>query len=327
MLVQVLHDAVVQALGLEPLVDRVEVREIRLDAADELPGLGHQPGEVVGHDLGAEDEHAGVPDEGPRSRGSARRSRGRASPGSRGRPAPPRAPGLGCRSSTPVSSRANTSCAQLDVAVAGLGTARPDADGRHLAALGAARGEADRPEEGLLVLDQVVGGEDADDGRALAAQGEQVADQGDRGSGVAPDRLEPGPVGRQAELAQDPPRQHLGVPRADEPRVAEGAQAAEGLGQERLSEQVAELLRHGGAGDRPEPGAAAAGQDDWDHRAIDSMVGVNGSAAGVVNGWGGVRGPREHRLGVGAPPGPYLTGVLRARAGRCARRRRTAGSA
>ena len=132
-----------------------------------------------------------------------------------------------------------------------------DAEGARRKVLG--RGAQDVA-EGLLALDRLVGRQDEHDLVGRAIDGERG--QGDRGRGVAPERLEQhGDVG---ELVADEP---LVAPVGDDRDVvgqraqARGRRLEQGLGSQQREEGLGPL----GPTEGVEPGPATAGHDDAVH--------------------------------------------------------------
>ena len=155
--------------------------------------------------------------------------------------------------------------AEFDVAVAGGRARRGDADEAEDVAPGADAGRGgERRAEARRVGNQVVGREDAERGvRTPAAVDERRRERARRG-GVAPLGLAEHAVG--PEHRKRLPRGGHEVARGDDEDARgrdEPAKAVHGVADERLAaEKVHELLGTGGAAERPEPLAAAAGEDD-----------------------------------------------------------------
>ena len=125
----------------------------------------------VGHELGLEEEHPGVPQV---------LAAGQVELG-------PRVVGL-LHEPRDVAQRVDDGVSRLDVAVARLGPRRHDADRREVPAPRAVEGGVHGLEEGRLVADEVIGGEDRDE-RVLVAPEDGVRRPRDARRGVARDRL------------------------------------------------------------------------------------------------------------------------------------------
>ena len=171
--------------------------------------------------------------------------------------------------------------AGLDVAIPGLGRLRLDAEGDQLALLRQRRGLLRRPQELLRRLDQVVGRQHQHDGVRRDVVGHPVRGRGNRGGGVAADRLQQvagAHGGIDAQRASHLVFRHeIVVTVGDEQQpVARGrlGRAPHGAAQQRLPVgQLHERLGVAFAGNRPQPRARAAGQDDGHDRGCGGVGG------------------------------------------------------
>ncbi len=161
-----------------------------------------------------------------------------------------------------------------DVAVTGVGAIGPDAEDDDAAAGRGAHRLAQRRRECRRDADRVIGRRDHQDRVAARELARLVRGKRERRRGVAPDRLEQHARRLDADLAQlvddreamllvgdDARRAHL------EAVLGQRRQALRRLLEQRALAADAErevLLRMQGTAERPEPGAAAAGQDHRD---------------------------------------------------------------
>ncbi len=159
--------------------------------------------------------------------------------------------------------------ARLDVAVAGLGPRRGDAEGHELAGVGHRHGGIQRAIERVGLVHQVVGRADPEQRLAALLLADVERGERDRSRGVAPDRLEQAMVGERRidrlELAPHQEVLRLGADRDHMLRAGAPEHPTRGLLEQRLrADQRRELLGQGVAAHRPQAGAGAAGEDYGD---------------------------------------------------------------
>ena len=155
----------------------------------------------------------------------------------------------------------------LDIAEAGLGLGRHQAEGHQPALLGQESSTADRPGEGVQVLDQVIGRQHQQLRVVAVEPGHMQGRGGDGRGGIAAKGFEDEIQCRVALVQQavviQRAEEHLAVGhRQDPPHIGQSGGPAEGLLQQAFAiGQAHEGFRHGLAGDRPQTGAGATGDD------------------------------------------------------------------
>ncbi len=173
-----------------------------------------------------------------------------------------------------------------DIAIAGLGPGRADAEGHEVARERDRHGLLDRRGQGIGVADQMVRGADPEHRLRGHVIGGIQGGQGDRGGGVAADRLDQ-PVLVQGRvdrgiLPADQEVLRLGCDRDQVAGRCVAQQPPGGPLQQRVRpDQLGQMLGQGLAADRPEPGAGAAGEDHGQDRGHGITL--------LLAAWGAVR--------------------------------------
>ena len=254
-----LHDAEVDGLSLDAAVDlrylRVQVGEfpdvgLEAELGQRLGELGHVPADLVEDGAGAPDEHAAVPVEAPGSEELHGTLQVRLFHETLHR----RGAGVVFRGG-------------LDVAIAGLGPGRGDAQRHQRTAHRYRAGDNEGGAEGLLIDDVVVGREHHHDAVRVKARDDRRG-KPDRRRGVASHRLLDDVYWNSLDVGQLAPGLG-GLQRVGDhhyPFGVEREDAFHGPLQHRLAaEDRHELFRCTFAGKGPEPGAGSPCQDDDVH--------------------------------------------------------------
>ncbi len=183
----------------------------------------------------------------------------------------------------------------LDVAVAGVGMGRADAEGGHrrLGAHGGERGGQLGPER-FRVADQVVGRQERHRRARIQAPGQPHAEHG-AGRGVPPHRFGDHVGGRQfRQVGADRRRQVAAGHDQHAPGSHQRRHALEGVAQQAGPRgERQQLLGPRRPAERPEARAATAGHDDADPR--PRRPGRGGGALRLLAVPGAVSGRRAHR--------------------------------